>query len=131
MAVRTQFSVFLQNKPGELAKLAKALARGKVNIEAVGVAETADTGVVRLLVDQVEKGRKVLKRGKFATGEHRVIAVQAKNVPGALAKLADRLAKAKVNILYTYGSAGGGAEGIIVFGVSDVKKASGVLKLVR
>ena len=62
MAVKQQISVFLENRPGTLAKTCAVLARGKVNIQAISVADTADSCVVRLLVDKTGKARQALKK---------------------------------------------------------------------
>ena len=127
MAVKTQFSVFLPNKPGQLGRLTGALSRAKVNIQAISVADTAESGVVRLLVDAAQKARKALARGKFASTESRVVAVCAKDVPGTLAKVAAKLAKAGININYIYGSATGGGA-LLVIATDKPAKADKLIK---
>ena len=121
MAVKTQFSVVLLNKPGTLAKVTGALSRAKVNIRAISVADTAEACVVRLLVDAAQKARQALKRGKFTVAESRVVAICAKDEPGALTKLSGKLGKAGVNVDYVYGSACGG-DALLVIAADNVAK---------
>ena len=128
MAVTTQLSVFLENKPGQLAKLARALAKAKVNIRAISVADTAESCVVRLVVDAARKAQDALRRGKFASTTSRVVAIKAEDAPGKLASVAGTLSKAKINIDYVYGSGGAGVDALLVIAADDPAKAEKALK---
>jgi len=125
----TQLSVCLENKPGQLAKLARVLARAKVNIEAISVVDSADCGLVRLVTSSNPKAKKALGRAGMSPCQQSVIILKLANQPGALAEVTQKLAAAKVNIDYVYGSAtGAGKENMIVLGAHNVAKAARVLK---
>ena len=128
MKAATQFSVMLPNKPGELGKLCRRLARAKVNIVAISVAETTEQGVVRLVVDGVSAARDALKKSKLSFVTARVLLVDLPNEPGALAEAAGALAAKKVNVQFVYGSTvRAGEEVTVVVGVDDVDAAKKVL----
>jgi len=127
MARGTQLSVALENKPGQIAKVGAALARAKVNIEAISVADSADMGVVRLVTSANPRARAALKRAGMHVVQSPVLIVKLPNEPGALAAAAMKLAAAGVNIEYVYGSAARpGQPSTIVFGVSNITRAAKV-----
>ncbi len=120
----TQLSVTLENKPGQAAKLAAALARAKVNIEAISVVDAADVGVVRLVTSSNAKAKAALRRAGMNVVQQPVVIARLPNEPGALAAAAKKLAAAGVNISYLYGSAArAGEPSTVVMGVSDVAQA--------
>lgn len=120
----TQLSICLENKPGQAAKLGSALKRAKVNIVAISVVDNADSGIVRLLTDSNAKAAAALTKGGMKPTQQAVLTLSLPNEPGALGAAAQKLAAAKVNINYAYGSVAKGAkEGLIVFGVDDLDKA--------
>jgi hypothetical protein len=124
----TQLSVPMENKPGQLARIGSALARAKVNIEAISVVDSAEVGVVRLVTSSSAKAAAALKRAGMAAVQQPVLVVKLPNEPGALAKAAAKLAAAKINIAYAYGSAAApGAMSTIVMAVSDLAKAARAL----
>jgi hypothetical protein len=124
MAIETQLSIFLENRPGRLAELCRALADAQVNIRAFSVHEQADTSVVRLLPSSADKARKVLRGLDLAFSEADVLSVKMPNRPGALEQVARQLAEAGINIEYGYGTAGRqGAKGDCVFRVSNIEEA--------
>jgi hypothetical protein len=123
-----QLSVTLPNKPGQLAALCKKLAAKKVNITAISVIDTAELGVVRMVVDKSAIARRTLKEAALSHVVTDVVLVEMTNRPGVMATAASDLAKAGVNIEYVYGTASPGAEtAVCVFGVDDVKKAKKII----
>lgn len=129
MPVRRQLSVFLENKVGQIAAVGSALARAKVNIMALSVSDSAEYGVLRLVVSDTAKAQKALSRISPKIISTSVLAVAMENKPGALAQVAKKLAAAKINIEYMYGSAGApGAKSLGIFKVSDPKAAEAALK---
>jgi len=128
MALKKQLNIFLPNKPGQLSTLCRALARAKVNIKAIAVSDTIDHGVVRLVTDKNAKARAVLSKMKISFSESPVLAVKMPNKPGALGAAAAKLARAKINIEYVYGStAGAKRAATIIMRVSDAKKAQKIM----
>lgn len=124
MARATQLSVSLENKPGQLAKLAGSLRRAKVNILAITVVDNTDTGLVRLVTDSGAKAARALTRAGMKPSRQSVLVLRLPNEPGALASTAATLAKAGVNISYAYGSVASRAkEGVVVLGVDNLNKA--------
>ncbi len=122
-----QISVFLDNSPGQLARFTKILMDNKVNMRAITVAETADFGILRILVDKVEECVKILKNANYLVSLTDVIAVDVPDEPGALYKITKILGENSVNIEYLYSSIIK-EEAIIVLRVDDVQKAQGILK---
>jgi hypothetical protein len=97
-----QISVFLQNQPGMLNKAAKILADDYIDIRALTVAETADFGLLRMIVSNPDKAVEALKRGGLSAIEHEVLAVELDDKPGGLHRITEILLKDKVNIEYVY-----------------------------
>ena len=122
-----QLTVFLENKPGVLAAVSKALAKQGVNIRALSVSDTVDHAVVRIVVDDTRTAIHVLGEHGALVVETDVLAVQLPDEAGSLADLSTKLARAKVNIEYAYGSTGGESPTLFLR-VSDTKKAASMLK---
>ncbi len=124
MSKATQFCVALDNRPGMLAKLCGVLTRAKVNIEGISVADSADCCWVRLVAAPAAATKAALRRGRFNFCTQRVLTLKLSNRPGALEKVAAKLAKAGVNVNYVYGSTGGAPSSILVFGVDALDRAA-------
>jgi len=98
----TQLSVFVENKPGHLADTLSTLAEGRVNILSFTIAETTDYGILRLVVDQVEKARLLLVAAGYAAVEHPVVCALVPNEPGVLATVTRLVSDSGLNIEYVY-----------------------------
>ncbi|HEV3243407.1 MAG TPA: ACT domain-containing protein [Chthoniobacterales bacterium] len=120
----TQLAVFLENRPGALARVCEALAQAGINIHALTVSDTADHSVIRMIVSDPTKALMLLgERGVLAL-ENDVLCIDAANERGVLGKIADALSHAEVNIEYAYFATGANSpNGIIVLRPSDVEKA--------
>ena len=129
MKVCRQLSVFLENKPGTLARVSDALAARGINIVAFSISDAVDHGVLRMVVSDPIQAAHLLGDGGMMVLESDVLAVDLPNRPGALARLAEKLSKARVNIEYAYGTTGGArgkAQGIFkVDHVARARKALG------
>lgn len=101
MAVK-QISVFLENKSGRLAAVAKLLGEKGVNIRALSIADTSDFGILRLIVNDPDKAYKALKEGGFTVSATDVLAVAVPDAPGGLAPALAALENAGINIEYLY-----------------------------
>jgi hypothetical protein len=121
-----QLSIFLENKPGVLASVCRALGEHEVNIRGMSISDTVDHAVVRLIVDEPDKALHILGEHGALVVETDVLAVKLSDRPGELARLAAKFSRAKVNIEYAYGTSNG-SEATIYIRVSDSKKAVGVL----
>src|SRR5437667_12454606 len=119
----TQLAVFLANRPGALARVCEALAQAEINIHALATSDTVDHSVVRMVVSDPTKALMLLGEAGVLALESDVLTIETAHQPGILAKIAERLADAKVNIEYTYLAAGREAEkGLIILRPSDVVK---------
>jgi hypothetical protein len=100
------------------------LKKAGVNIIAISVVDSVDTGVIRMVVDSPAKARQALTRAKITVTQQLVLVVDLPNEPGALQGLAAKLSAAGVNINYIYGSVTKkGAEGLLVLGVDKLGQA--------
>jgi len=126
MPLEKQLSVFVQNKVGSLGELSIALAKANINIKALSIVDDLDWGIVRLIVDEPEKAKEILHKLGLMYGEGQVVTVMLENHPGALAELADKLGKKKINIEQAFVTTAGD-ESLIVLSTTDDKKASYVV----
>ena len=125
----TQLAIFLANRPGALARVCEALANAKINIHALATSDTVDHSVVRMVVSDPTKALMLLGEAGVLALETEVLMIETASEPGALAKIAERLAEAEINIEYAYLAGGRGAEkGLIVLRPSDVEKAQTALR---
>ena len=102
MAVK-QISVYLENKPGRLLEQMKKLADAQINIRAMCIAEANDFGIVRLIVSDVSKAKKVLEEDALVTVT-KVLGAEMKDEAGALSEVLTVLADGKINVEYMYAS---------------------------
>jgi hypothetical protein len=103
--IKKQFTLYLENKPGILAFITNALAKAKVNIEGVSVAESTDVSILQMVVSNAQATEKILNGKRIPYTVQDVALVHLDNKPGALAGIASRLAKAGININYVYATA--------------------------
>jgi hypothetical protein len=125
-----QVSVFLENKSGRLYEACKCLADAEVNIRALSIAETADYGVLRLIVNDPDKAMQVMSENEFTVSETEVIAVEVPDDPGGLASVLAPLYDANVNIEYLYCFVEkSGESAIVVFRVEQLDQAIKALQV--
>lgn len=97
-----QLSLFLENQAGKLYSPCKALADAGVDILTLSLADTQQFGILRLIVDDWEKAKKVLESVGGVVKVTEVVAVEVENRPGGLARILGILEEAKINIEYMY-----------------------------
>ena len=123
-----QISIFLENRPKQLSGMCKALSAAGVNISTLSLADSADFGIVRMIVDDHAKGCDALAKAGFAVIETDVVTARVPDRPGGMAEIMEKLDSAGVNIKYSYAYAlGSGAEAILVFSFDDNAKAEAAL----
>ncbi len=98
-----QLSVFLENKPGSLAPPVKLLAKAKLNILTLSVADTAQYGILRLIVRDWERAMKLLEAQGFVVKVTDLVAIEVSDAPGGLSDILAALEKTHVNLEYMYG----------------------------
>lgn len=123
-----QFSVTLDDKPGELAKLTGALADKGINIRTGAAAVLGTKGVVNLVTSDEPKTRDVLRTQKFTFTEDDVLVAKLEDKPGTLAQLAKNLASAKVNIKSFALLSNAGPKAEVAFTVDNTDKAKTIVK---
>ena len=97
-----QLSVFLEDRSGRLTELTRILAENDVNITALSVAETADYGIVRMVVGRPELAKEALEKAGFSIGLTDVVCVNMPDKPGSLYRILEILTDEKINIDYMY-----------------------------
>ncbi len=102
ITIETQFSIFLDNRPGTLARTCQALAKASINILALSISDTVDHVVVRLVVSDAKHAMKILHELHATVQERDVVFMDVPNHSGALAAVAQKLAEAGINIEYAY-----------------------------
>ena len=118
-----QISVFFENKPGRLGEVTKVLAEAGINIRAISIADTADFGILRLIVNNYEKALSALNDAGFTTRITDVAAVEIDDKPGSLATVMDIFKTANVNIEYLYASLEGKeGKAVVIFKLGDCEK---------
>ena len=123
-----QISVFLENTTGRLSEVTKTLANAGVNLRAISIADTADFGILRLIVDKNDKATDALNAAGFTTRRTDVAAVEIEDVPGSLAKLMELFQKSHLNIEYLYASLEGKAGmAIVIIKLQDHERGLQIL----
>ncbi|MGD0614611.1 MAG: ACT domain-containing protein [Verrucomicrobiota bacterium] len=124
-----QLSVFLENKPGALSEPCRLLAKAGVNIRTFSLADTREFGILRLVVDDSERARRVLQRNGFAVKVTKVVVLETPDRPGGLAAILDALEGTGISVKYAYGfTVKPGDKGVLVFCFDDPEGASAILK---
>lgn len=127
MPIEKQLSVFVQNKVGSLRDLCAGLAKASINIKAMSIVDDLDWGIVKLIVDDNDKAKDTLHKLGLMFGESSVLTVELDNHPGALAELANSLAKKNINIEHAFVTAVGNRS-LVILVTTDDKRAHQVLK---
>lgn len=127
MAIK-QLSVFVENKPGKLLDIVKALAGEDINIRAMSIADTKDFGILRLIVSDTEKAKAILSEDCVVTVTN-VIAAEMNDKAGALSTILNAFGEPNINIEYMYAFTASTELGAyVVIRVDDTDAAEKVLK---
>ncbi len=114
-----QLSIFLENRKGRLLEVTETLKEAGINIRALAMAESAEFGILRLVVNNPEKARTALASGGFTVAEQDVFAVEVNDEPGSFHKVVQILAGEDINVDYTYAFVGESSRAVLVFKVSE------------
>ncbi len=124
-----QISIFLENKSGRLSEVADILARNNIDIRALSLADTADFGILRLIVNDLERTKQLLKTNSFTVGSNEVVAVEVLDRPGGLAGILGTLQGKSINVEYMYAfSQKSGGNAVLIFRFDETEKAIEVLQ---
>ena len=128
MQITKQLALFLENRVGMLARVCDALSAAKVNIYAISTSDTVDHIVIRMVVSEPDKAMAMFEERGSLVVQDDVLMITGDNKPGSLAKIAHKLADAKINIEYAYCATSPDAKkGLLIMRVADAKKAMKVL----
>lgn len=127
MAIK-QLSIFLENKPGALIEITRALGEAHVDIRAMSIADTQDFGILRLIVSNPEAARDLLAELGCVVSITQVVAVAVSDRPGALTEVMCVLSEKEINVEYMYAFlTSKGRSAYVVLRVGDNDKASALL----
>jgi len=129
--IKKQFTLYLENKPGALARVTNLLAEAKINIEGISVSSSVDIGLVQIVVSNAVRTRQILTRKKIAFVTQDVVLVQLANQPGALARVVSKIAKLGININYVYATACTGGENcrsVAIISAPNLRKVDDICK---
>ena len=118
-----QISVFLENRAGQFAEITMILAENGIDLRAISIAETADYGILRMIVDDAQKATSILMQHGYLLTMTPVLVVSVPDQPGGIAPVLATLAEGNIDIEYMYSLfthiAG---KAYIVFRVADAEK---------
>jgi len=124
-----QLSLFLENKPGALSRPVKLLAQAKLNILTLSIADTQQFGILRFVVRDWKKAKRVLEKDSFVVRVSELVAIEVADEPGGLAGILETLEKARVNLEYMYGfTLKKEGKGVLAFRFNDPDRAIAALQ---
>lgn len=124
MQITKQLAVFLENKPGTLARVCDALAGAGIHIHAITTSDTVDHTVIRMVVSDPRRALLIFEEHGTLVVEDDVLMLDGDNKLGSLAQICHRLAKAKLNIEYCYCATHPSSKrGLLILRTSDSRKA--------
>ena len=125
-----QVSVFIENQPGRLTAMLEALGKNAIDVRALSMSDTADFGIVRMILSDAAKGVEALRQAGFTTRQDWILSAEIPDRPGGLLKtVAEPLAQAGINLKYLYFYIEAAAsKSMVVLKTDDLEKAEQVLK---
>jgi hypothetical protein len=124
-----QISIFLENKAGRLSEVTRIFEEGRINIRALSLADTSDFGILRLIVNDNEQAKRLLKENGFTVRITEVVAVEVQDKPGGLRQILTTLSKAGVNVEYMYAFVRqSGQNAVLIFRFDNTAAAAEVLR---
>ena len=123
-----QISIFIENKKGSLAEVTEFIAKNNINLKALSIADTQDFGILRIITDDPDGARQMLKNEGYTVTATSVLAVALTDAPGSMAAILDVLSKADVSVEYTYAFMSSlSGKAYMIFRVDNNDKASKAL----
>jgi hypothetical protein len=128
MAIK-QISVFFENVPGRIAEATGVLSKAGVNLRAISIADTADFGILRLIVDKDDLAIEALGKAGFTTKVTEVVAVEIEDKPGSLWSVMALFERFKVNVEYLYASLEGTeSKAVVILKLQNHEEGIKILK---
>jgi hypothetical protein len=124
-----QISIFLENKSGRLAEVTSVLSEAEINIRALYLADTADFGILRLIVNKTEKAWQALKENGFTVEKTKVVAIEVPDRPGGLSSILNTIKDEGINVEYMYAFVEkSGENAIVIFRFDEFEKSVDILQ---
>ena len=124
-----QVSIFVENTTGRLADVTRILADAEIDLKAATIADAADFGILRCIVEDADAAKKILNEKGFNASVSEVIAVSLDNKPGGFHRVLQILADEKIGVKYIYSTIKSAVgEAVIMMKAADNDKAIEVLK---
>ena len=126
-----QISVFAENQPGRLEAVLQVLEKEGISIHALSVSETAEFGIIRMILENPEAGLEALRREGFTSRMDWILSAEIPDVPGGLLNsVVKPLSEAGINIKYFYAyiETLGEKKAMVLLKTDDLEKAESVLK---
>ena len=124
-----QISVFMENKPGGLEEVMRIIKDANINIRTLSLADTSDFGILRLIVNDVDKTSQVLRDSGLRVSRTTVVAIEVPDHPGGLHSILAVLARENINVEYLYAFVEkSGENAVIIFRFDDTDAAISVLQ---
>lgn len=124
-----QLSVFVQNEIGSLANVTSVLKNNQINLRAIASFDTPEFAILRIVVDQPEKAKKLLSENGFAVKMTEAVAVELEDKPGVLDGMLHVIADAGLGVNYIYSIVlRNGKAPLMIVNTEDLKKTAEVLK---
>lgn len=124
-----QLSIFLENTAGRLYDIVSVLGKASINIRALSLADTAEFGILRLIVDKVDTAYDELKKAQHTVSITEVVAVEVVDKPGGLSEVLEKFASNGINVEYMYAFVEKKHDNaILIFRIEDIGTAIDVLR---
>lgn len=124
-----QLSVFIENRPGGLEEVTRILKDGGINIRTLSLADTSDFGILRLIVNDVDRACQLLRDNGIRVSRTQVVAVEVPDRPGGLHSILEVLAREGINVEYLYAFVErSGENAVIIFRFDNLDAAIEVLQ---
>ncbi|GHV82737.1 amino acid-binding protein [Spirochaetia bacterium] len=124
-----QISVFLENSAGRLAEVTKTMSDAGINLRAISIADTADFGILRMIVNKQDEAQNALIKAGFTIRLTKVLVVEIDDKPGSLAVLMELFQKSNVNVEYLYSSLqNNNGKAVCIFKLNDYDKGLKIVK---
>ena len=126
-----QLSVFLENRQGRLGEVLQVLKDSNVNILSISLADTTEYGLLRLIVEEPEKGKDALLTAGFSAMLTDVVIIKIPHTPGSLQNMLKTVVDKEISVEYMYGLTTEGDEASIVIKTNDLEKACEAFDIAR
>lgn len=124
-----QLSIFLENSPGRLLKVTRALGEAGINLKALNLAGSTDFGVLRFICSDLHKARNIAMENQWPARVDEVLAVRISDDPGSLADVLQPLSENSIDVEYMYAFTRlSNADALIILGFREIEEAIKVLQ---